>query len=44
MNSLIILFCCKLEKDTHQQIVKRSMVEEEILKLYEIDIEEDTQI
>ena len=43
-NEFIILFCCKLEKDTHQQIVKRSMVEEEILKLYEIDIEEDTQI
>ena len=42
-NEFIILFCCKLEKDTHQQIVKRSMVEEEILKLYEIDIEEDTQ-
>ena len=43
-NEFIILFCCKLEKDTHQQIVKRSMVEEEILKLYEIDMEEDTQI
>ena len=42
-NEFIILFCCKLEKDTHQQIVKRSMVEEEILKLYEIDMEEDTQ-
>ena len=42
-NEFIILFCCKLEKDTHQQIVKRSMVEEKILKLYEIDIEEDTQ-
>ena len=42
-NEFIILFCCKLEKDTHQQIVKRSMVEEEILKLYEIDTEEDTQ-
>jgi hypothetical protein len=40
-NEFIILFCCELEIDTHSQIVRRSMKEEEILNLSEINIDED---
>ena len=40
-NEFIILFCCELEIDTHSQIVRRSMKEEEILNLSEINIDEE---
>ena len=40
-NEFIILFCCELEIDTHSQIVTRSIKEEEILNLSEINIDED---
>ena len=40
-NEFIILFCCELEIDTHSQIVKRSIKEEEILNLSEINIDEE---
>ena len=40
-NEFIILFCCELEIDTHSQIVTRSIKEEEILNLSEINIDEE---
>ncbi len=40
-NEFIILFCCELEIDTHSQIVRRSIKEEEILNLSEINIDEE---